>query len=230
MTPSVRHIAIDGSVVTLTSGADLSAPTTSAGRFMIDGIVREVTTQPVGLFDALVGTDAMRPSEEYRYRGGTLRIGQANHPDPVVGTERIDTSAVWESSGVSLALTTSDLSSERIIAVLDRFDLKPAPKGLAVLPRSGVTWYDAPQVVKELPGVGLCEIFPLSNDIATGLPSWPGTPVAGGELYQDRLAPDAPYVVLITETARVNVLPDTDGIEAASQGAAALQVEWERRP
>lgn len=229
MTASIRHIAIDGSTVTITTDAALTAPATSAGRYTIDGIVREVTTQPAGFFDLLVASEGLRATEEYQYRGGSLRIGQAFHPDPVIATERLDRTAVWESAGTSLALTASDLSTERLIGVLDRFRLRAAPEGLAVTPRrSSVTWYDAPLLVKELPGIGLCEVYPLSGDIAAGLPSWPGTPAGGGELYQDQLAPNAPYVVLITETARVNVLPDEGGIEAATEGAGALRVDWAR--
>ncbi len=228
MTGSVQHLAIDGSTVTITSSADLGAIATTAGRFTVDGIVREITTQPAGLFDALVAAEGVAPTEEYQYRGGTLRIGRAVHADPVSGTTRTDTTAVWESAGVSLALTSSDLTTTAQLALLDRFDLQPGPTGLAVLPGSGVGWYDAPQLVKELPGVGLLEITPLSNDTAGALPSWPGTPAQGGELYQDQLAPGAPYVVLVTETARVNVLPDTGAIDAAADAAALLEVEWVR--
>lgn len=228
MTASVQHLAIDGSTVTLTSGADLTAPATSIGRYTIDGIVREITTQPGVFFDVLVAAEGVRPTEEYQYRDGTLRIGQTTHPDPTTGIERLDNTAVWESAGVSLAITTIDLSTEALLGVLDRFDLTPGTGGLAVTPRAGPAWYDAPGLVKELPGIGLCEVFPLSNDIAGGLPSWPGTAVAGGDLYQDEMAPGAPYVVLITETARVNVLPDTGAIEAAVEGASTLRVDWAR--
>lgn len=228
MTSSITHLAIDAGRVTITSGADLRATATSAGRYSIDGIVREVTTQPAGFFTVLVGAEGLEPTEEYQYRGGTLRLGRAEHPDAVSGTHRVDTTAVWESGAVSMAITTNDLTTEALLAVLDRFDLQPAPEGLAVLPGAGVTWYDAPQLVKELPGIGLLEVVPLSNETAGALPSWPGTPAAGGELYRDELAPGTPYLVLVTETARVNVLPDTGAIEAATAGAADLLVEWAR--
>lgn len=228
MTGSITHRAIDGGRVTITSGADLRSTATSAGRYSVDGVVREVTTQPAGFFAVLIQAEGLEPTEEYQYRGGTLRLGRAAHPDPVSGTHRVDTTAVWETGAVSMAITTNDLDTEALLAVLDRLELQPDPEGLAVLPGAGVTWYDAPQLVKELPGIGLLEVVPLSNETAGALPSWPGTPAAGGELYQDELAPGAPYVVLVTETARVNVLPDTGAIEAAAEGAADLQVEWVR--
>lgn len=228
MTTTVSHVAVDGSRVTIAATADLTAATISVGHYLVDGIVRELTTQPSGFFDALVAAEGLEPTEEYQYRGGTLRLGRAVYADPVSGTQRVDTTAVWDAAGGSLATTSSDLDTEAVLALLDRFDLRPAPEGLAVLPTSGVTWYDAPLLVKELPGLALLEVAPLSSDIAGSLPSWPGTPVAGGELYRDELAPGVPYVVLVTETARVNVLPDEGAIEAAADGAAALSVSWER--
>ncbi len=224
----ITHIAVDAARVTITSDADLRAIATSAGRFLVDGVVREVTTQPAGFFDVLVAAEGLTPTEEYQLAGGTLRLARAVHADPVSGTQRTDTTAVWEAQGSSLALTTSDLDTEGVLGVLERLELVPSPEGLAVLPGAGVSWYDAPQLVKELPGLGLLEITPLSGDTAGSLPSWPGTPVAGGELYGDELAPGVPYVVLVTETARVNVLPDEGAVEAAAAGAASLLVEWER--
>lgn len=228
MSGTITHVAIDAGRVTITSGADLSAIATSAGRYSVDGIVREVTTQPAGFFPVLAAAEGLEPTEEYQYRGGILRLGRAVHADPVSGTQRVDTTAVWDTGGASLAVTTSDLTTDTLLALLDRFDLRPAPEGLAVLPANGLTWYDAPQLVKELPGLGLLEIVPLSNDTAGSLPSWPGTGVAGGELYRDELAPGVPYLVLVTETARVNVLPDEGAIEAATEGASGLTVEWVR--
>lgn len=228
MSPSTTHLAIDASRVSISSAADLRAVATSAGRYSVDGIVREVTTQPAGFFPLLARAEGFEPTEEYQYRGATLHLGRAVHADPVSGTRRVDTAAVWDDGSVSMALIASDLTTEALLALLDRFDLQPHPEGLAVLPGRGVAWYDAPQLVKELPGVGLLEITPLANDTAGALPSWPGTPVTGGELYRDELAPGVPYVVLVTETARVNVLPDDGGTEAAAAGAAALRVDWIR--
>jgi len=228
LTATATHVAIDGSRVTIAGAADLSRVATSAGRYTVDGIVREVTTQPAEFFDLLVAAEGLAPTEEYQYRGGALRLGQTTHQDARSGSRRIDTTAVWDTAGWSMAVTGADLDAETVFALLDRLDLRPLAEGLAVLPGNGIAWYDAPQLVKEVPGVGLLEVLPLSADTARSLPSWPGTPVAGGELYRDELAPGAPYVVLVTETALVNVLPDEGGIEAATEGAAALHVEWER--
>lgn len=227
---STVHLAIDASRVSITATADLSRIATSAGRFTVDGIVREVTTQPAGFFDLLVTAEGLRPTEEYQYRGGTLRLGQTIHRDAWSRSRRTDTTAVWEAGGWSTAVTGADLDAGTVLTLLDRLDLRPGPEGLAVLPGGGIAWYDAPQLVKEVPGVGLLEVLPLSADTARSLPSWPGTPVAGGELYRDEMAPGVPYLVLVTETALVNVLPDEGGIEAATEGASALSVEWEREP
>lgn len=226
MAGSITHVAIDASTVTITSRADLGAVATSAGRYSVDGIVREVTTQPAGFFPVLAQAEGLEPTEEYQYRGGTLHLGRSVHADPVSGTQRVDTTGVWDNAGGSLAITTSDLTTDGLLALLDRFDLRPSPEGLAVLPANGLSWYDAPQLVKELPGLGLLEIVPLSNDTAGALPSWAGTEVAGGELYRDELAPGVPYLVLVTESARVNVLPDEAAVDAATRGASSLQVEW----
>ena len=228
MAGTITHIAIDASRVTISGSADVRAVATSAGRYSVDGIVREVTTQPAGFFPVLARAEGLEPTEEYQYRDGTLRLGRAVHADPVSGTRRVDTTAVWDAGGGSLAITTSDLTTDALLALLDRFDLRPSPEGLAVLPANGLSWQDAPQLVKELPGLGLLEIVPLSNDTAGALPSWAGTEVAGGELYRDELAPGVPYLVLVTDTARVNVLPDEGALEAATRGASGLQVEWAR--
>lgn len=224
----MTHVAIDGGRVHVTSDAPLAAPATSAGRYVVDGVIREITTQGTGFFDVLVAAEGLAPTEDYQVRGGALRLGRTVHVDPATGSERVDTTAVWDAGDGSLALTTSDLDTEQVLALLDRLDLRPGPEGLAVLPAGGIGWHDAPQLVKELPGIGLLEVLPLSAEVSGSLPSWPGTPVAGGELYRDEVAPGVPFVVLVTETARVNVLPDDDGIEAATAGATELLVEWER--
>ena len=148
----ITHIAVDAARVTITSDADLRAIATSAGRFLVDGVVREVTTQPAGFFDVLVASESMEqaaplvaaegltPTEEYQLAGGTLRLARAVHADPVSGTQRTDTTAVWEAQGSSLALTTSDLDTEGVLGVLERLELVPSPEGLAVLPGAGVSW------------------------------------------------------------------------------------------
>lgn len=216
------HTAIDGGTVVFDGPIDLSAPATSSLRFQDAGLVRELTTAPVGAVDAL----PFVVDETYAYAGGELRIGHRDETDPRIASRRRDTAAMWRGREYALLVIQTGAPAAALIAVFDRLTFTETTTGLAVDADGLVP--ATTRLVKELPGVGLAEVAPLVPEVAQGLPRWSGTAVRGGELYRDEARPGAPVLILVGDTTSTTLLLDGDGREAdeATARAAELTVTW----
>ncbi len=65
-------------------------------------------------------------------------------------------------------------------------------------------------VIKQVPGLGLLDMTPLTAERARQLPSWRGLRTGAGELFRDTLSDGKPYFVLAAADAWVTVLPLPD--------------------
>ncbi len=220
---TATHVAADGSIVSFDAPIDLGSVATSSVRYQDTSFIRELTTAPLAAVDSL----PFAIEEGYSYAGGEVRIGHRTETDPSIRSHRLEAAAIWRGTTHALLVIEVGGSAESLLAVLETLELHEHPEGLAV---------EAPQLlpattklVKELPGIGLAEVSPLVPEVARSLPSWGGTEVRGGELYQDEARPGAPVLVLVGPTSATTLLLDggtTESADTATDRSAELLITW----
>ena len=224
------HKAIDGGTVTIDGPVDLRAPFTSSGRLLDGAIVRELTTAPPGTADAFSAeaTFAGAAVEEYDIQGGRLRVLARAHRDPRTGSVRIQVAGIWEGAHHALVLHDTDVDATAVIDRLTGLDLEDDEAGLRVVADGGRPWYDPARLVKELPGLGLAEIQPLTRTAERELPPFAGTETDGGELYRDETIQGTPTLLLVNDTAVTRLtLDEAASPDDAATSASGLVVTWE---
>jgi hypothetical protein len=231
----VKHLAIDGSVVSIDADADLEQTQATATGWAVVPSLRKshpFTIFPAGhsaVVEEAVGKIKeikIKKIDEYSTKGGKLRVAEVHIPAATGGTRRLTVGA-WE--GEIGCLTTSLVGDEanRLIEIFDTLDFSERHNGLAI--NSPVTARPRePEVIKEVPKVGVFSIKPAISSTLERVPRARGLPIAGGELFRMREASNA--VMLVTESAVVSIKPlsddDTQSMLAAVEG---MQVEWAPR-
>lgn len=226
------HLSIDGSVVRLEADADLGFSATTSGWAVVPALsqAHPFTIYPPGhsaiVEGAVRGGDrqlAVQPTEEFSLKGGTLRIAEVDLPTATEGTRRLTVGA-WE--GRRGCLTTSLVGSQRdrLVAVFDTLSFSERAGGLAI--DSPVTARPRePEVVKEVPGVGILRMLPAIASVLETIPRSRGKDVGGGELFRVRATSNA--VTLVTESAVVTIRPTPDvEVDRMMAVAGDLKVQW----
>lgn len=228
----IEHLSIDGSVVAIDADADLQTGATATGWAVVPSLMQ---THPFAIYppghsavvedtarSVLPGLDA-RPTEEYSLKGGRLRVAEVELPTATGGT-RMLTVGGWE--GTQGCLTTSLVGSQRdrLVEVFDTLRFSDHRGGLAI--DSPVTLRPRePEVVKEVPRVGVLAIRPAVGETLERIPRARGRATSGGELFRVRAASDA--VTLVTSSAVVSIQPtadvDTSEMLAVVEG---MRVQW----
>ncbi|WP_218106631.1 hypothetical protein [Micromonospora pallida] len=211
----MTHRSVDGSRFRLDGSLDLSAPVTSVADVTINGRLHEFTAGSTGLADDVVralGVD--RFDEELTYQGGTLLTARTRPYDPQIKLTEDRLVAVWRGRRHSFFTELYGATSAHLLGVLRTLRVEEHDDGLALLPTSvGGAKFAAPAtVLKEVPGLGLLEMAPLTRERAERLPSWRGLRTQAGELYRDALSDGKPYFVLATADTWLSLVPlaDTD--------------------
>src|SRR6266545_458992 len=156
-----RHFTLDRTQVTITSrDLDLSRPAGSVAVAALRSGPQEITGGVRGLGESIARAMHVRFDEQYSYQGGTLLTGEG--PLPPNGRIRL---FVWEGNRSSVATALyNGASTADGIALLDQFALAEAITGEAtVRPRvPDVAFEEPPVLAKEIPGIGLLEVVPLT--------------------------------------------------------------------
>lgn len=222
-----QHVAIDGSVVTIEAAVDLGSPATTTGRIAAGWVVHELAVGPVADAGALLGLRGGGSNEQFSYRDGTLDIASVEELDRSTGARSRQVVAVWSFEQQAITGSFPNLTADAVVAVLDTVDVDDTGAGLALVPRDS-RWYDDPQLVKEIRGLGLMDIRPLTRERSADLPRWTGARVQGGDLYRVDARPDTPALLLVSRTAATHVLlDDPHTADAATTAASAITVTWE---
>lgn len=212
----VAHRAADGRRFLLDGSLDLSAPFTSVADLTIGGRLHEFTAGVVGLADDVaraLGVDTF--DEELSYQGGALLTARTRPYDPQIQLTEDRLVAVWrgrrrcfftELYGATTADLLGVLRTLRVEEHDDGLTLQPTPTG-------GAEFVAPATVLKEVPGLGLLELAPLTKQRAGRLPSWRGLRTRAGELFRDTLPDGKPYFVLATVDIWISLVP-TDGTNA----------------
>jgi hypothetical protein len=231
----VKHLAIDGSVVSIDADAELGLTQATASGWAVVPSLRQ--PHPFTIFPA--GHSAVvekavkkfkdiqvKKKDEFSTKNGKLRVAEVRMPTATGGTRTLTVGA-WE--GETSCLTTSLVGAEtsRLVEIFDTLDFSERADGLAI--NSPVSARPRePEVVKEVPKVGIFSIKPAISSTLDRVPRGRGYPAAGGELFRLRETSNA--VMLVTESAVVSIKPlSDDDTESMMAAASELRVEWAPR-
>jgi hypothetical protein len=161
--------------------------------------------------------------EEYRVKNGTLRVAEVRVPASTGGTRELTVGA-WEGETGCLSTSLTGLVRDRLIAVFDSLEFSPRRGGLAI--DSPVTPQPrAPEVVKEIPDLGILSVRPAIASELERVPKARGFTTDAGELFRVSKTGDA--LLLVTPTAVVTVTPlQRSGGRELPAVARNLRVEW----
>lgn len=113
------------------------------------------------------------------------------------------------------------------LELFEQLSPSDTPLGVTVTLGQGLRLLAAPQLLLEVERLGVLSVKPLTPDLASVLPDWQGTPVAGGELFAANLTRTEPYLLLVGKTAVTSILlPEAADLDDRTALAAQLHVEW----
>ena len=215
--PTVSHQAVDGGRFRLSGPFDFGTPFTSTVEMTIAGRRQEFTAGPVGLADDVaraLGVGAFE--EELGYQGGTLLTARTRPYDPQIRLTEDRLIAAWRGNSYCIVTEMYGASTADVLAQLRTLRLEEHADGLVIRPdqRAGSRFEAPATLVKEVPGLGLLELAPLTPERAAQLPSWGGLTTPAGELFRDQLSDGRDYVVLVTTDTWLTVLPLADTVLA----------------
>lgn len=209
----VAHRSVDGRRFLLDGSLDLSAPFTSVADVTISGRLHEFTAGSIGLADDVaraLGVDTF--DEELTYQGGTLLTARTRPFDPQIRLTEDRLVAVWRGRRYCFLTEMYGVATTDLLAVLRTLRIEEHDDGLTLRPTPGSdAKLAAPAtVLKEIPGLGLLEMAPLTKQRAGQLPSWQGLRTQAGELFRDTLSDGRPYFVLATADTWISLVPLAD--------------------
>lgn len=219
----VVHRALDGRRFVLSGQLDLGQPCTSTVGVVVHGHLRELTAGPLDLGEEVAhAAGVARLDEELSYVGGTLRLGRARRYDAGIRLVEDTLVAVWQGRRHSLVVQLYRASTADALGLLRTFEISEQDDGIALRPdvKAGSRFAGPASVIKQVPGLGLLEVSPLTAEHAKTLPGWQGVSTRAGELFQDSLADGRPYFVLAGQDTWVTVMP-LAGIAVADLAAMA---------
>ncbi len=231
----IEHLAIDGAVVTIEADADLRLPVTAAGWAIVPSLMRAhpFTISPAGHSKVVERTVrssfpsiTLLSNETYSMKDGTLRVAEVRLPT-ATGRARELTVGAWE--GKAGCLTTSLVGATRqpLVEMFDTLRFSEGQLGLAI-DSPVITQTRAPEVIKEVPGLGLLNIRPAIASELERLPKARGYEVTHGEIF--RFSATGNTLLFVGASAVVRVTPlsacTQEGMLSIAQG---LRVEWTPR-
>ncbi|QXJ20679.1 hypothetical protein AGRA3207_001434 [Actinomadura graeca] len=222
----VTHRSLDGVRVRIAGPHDLGRPCTSVARVADGGRLHEISSGTRA--DALAWAGEVgvaRFEEEFRIQGGRLRVGRARSRDIDTGVSDPMLAAVWEGRRHAIFTHLYHGRPADAVAFFGTLRLTEHDDGITADTRGRARRPEPAEMVKEVPGLGLLEITPLTGQTRKRLPSWRGASVAGGELFQDTIEGQGPYFLLALRSLLVTVLPEEDRVREVPGRLARLAVE-----
>lgn len=225
---TARHVALDGSVVTLSADAEMSSPMTAFGFVRPRGMR---TPQPLNIFppgkSERLLADAPTAFADVDYEvlgeadvhGGVLRMARIRRPTATGGSREL-TYGIWEGSTGSISTSVRG-DRAAMEDLFGRLRFREVDTGIAV--DSPVDESIRPLRCLKQVGPALVEVRPLTTTVRSSLPRAAGRQVPAGEMY--RRTETGRDVLVVTETAAVYVAP-TGGTDEHVDVAADLSVTW----
>lgn len=231
----VEHLAIDGSLVAVEAEADLSTKTTATGWAIVPSLMRShpFSISPPGhsaIVESTVrsGISVVRvlSTEEYRVKNGRLRLAEIGIPAATGGTRELTVGA-WEGETGCLSTSLRGRNKERLIEVFDTLDFSPRRGGLAI-DSPIMPGPRAPEVIKEIPDLGILCVRPAIHSELERVPKTRGFSTDFGEVFRLRRTSNA--LLFVTRSAVATLDPIGRGDAGEILGLArTLRVEWTPR-
>lgn len=228
----VEHLAIDGSVVSIEADADVRTGATATGWAVVPSLMRThpFTISPAGhssgIEDAVrsdAGDVTVGDAADFTVKGGRLRIVEVTLPT-ATGGERTLTVGAWEGERGCLLTSLIGSETDRLVEVFDTLAFTERSRGLAI--ESPVTARPRePEVVTEVPGLGVLGIRPAISSVLEQIPRARGHRTRHGELFRIRATSNA--LTLVTSSAVTAIQPLDEGTQDELVGLAeSVRVEW----
>lgn len=233
-----QHLAIDGSVVTIEADddTDLEAPVTATGWAIVPSFQRAhpFTVHPPGhseLVEAAVRENLEHVrfvgEDEFSMKGGRLRVFDVEVPTAVETTRRLTVGA-WEGGQGCLATSVVGSRRDDLVAGFETLAFSERPLGLAIDSRV-VAEPRTPEVIKDVPGVGVVSVRPVTPRELAQIPRARGAVAQHGEVFRHRA--DAPSLRFLGATAVMDVVPRDDvDRDRVTAFVGRVRVEWAPRP
>jgi hypothetical protein len=230
-----EHFALDGSTVAFDLDADLASGATATGWVVVPAISRAhpFRTSPPGYGHAVekVARSGAVPVriesvQEFSIRGGALRVAQVEMPVSTGGTRKL-TVGGWESRTGCLSTSLVGWERDRLVEVFDTLRFTDRGRGITVESQV-VARPREPEVVKEVPGLGLLSVRPAISSVLQRVPRSTGARTPRGELF--RVSAKRRDLMYVSRSAVVTISPMSDvPSERLTELAQSLGVEWTSR-
>jgi hypothetical protein len=236
----VEHLAIDGSVVAIEAEADLTSKATAAGWAVVPALMQAhpFTIYPAGqskvMEETLRGVHGIKilATEEYSLKKGKLRVGEVELPAATGGEYQLTVGA-WEGSGGCLHTSILGANRSLLVEVFDTLHFSNRSRGLAI-DSPVVAQPRPPEVIKEVPEIGLLRIRPAVSSELERVPKSRGFMADHGELF--RLSGESQDLLFVSPSTVVAIkpLPRAPGARAAQttqvlEATRRIKVEWTPR-
>ena len=228
----IEHLALDGSVIGIEAQTDLSTGATATGWAIVPSLMQAhpFTICPAGHSQA-IADHAMAAfpgmnivsTTDYSVKGGTLRVAEVEFPTATGGVRTL-TIGAWEGQAGCLTTSLVGSAADRLVEVFDTLRFRERVRGLAidspVIPRPRV-----PEVIKEVPGIGILNIQPALSSVLERIPRTRGKATNHGELFRIRATSRA--LTYVSNSAVVNIDPFEETESPAMMAVAQdLRIEW----
>jgi len=231
----VDHLAIDGSVVSFEADSDLGAGATATGWVMTPSLMRSHPFATYPPKHSYIAERAIRSSfrdinvvgaDEMGLKGGTLRVGQFRLSLATGGTRELVVGA-WESDSGCMTTSLSGVTRETLIEAFDTLQFTAHRTGISI-DSPVVATPRAPQVIKEIPGLGVVSAQPAVASVLDRVPRERGLVTNHGELF--RINSSSRALLFVSRSSVVDINPfERDDPDQALRTAANLRVEWRVR-
>lgn len=214
-----RVHAVTGDLVTIAHPtADISAPFSSHVDILYAGVTHQALT-----LQSRAGIDFTHTTGEFTVNGLRGFLIEAIDTVATQGAHRYQ--AVIDSyNGVLTAY--SYLGANELLQMIGALQPVATSLGMVITPSDDVDIVSTAKVAMATP-YGLLECSPLTVEINDLLPTWAGSNVAHGELFAGQLGDQAPYLTLVTKTARALLMVSSQRqADAAAAFVSELEVYW----
>jgi hypothetical protein len=238
---SKSHVGLDGSRIDLSAAnVNLDRPASAILTVYVNGRVWEFTAGYRDFGREVAADSSIVLDEQFSFQRGTVRAGSVEQsvffPNGSSG-EYVSTNfriLSWEGRNYSVHTHVYDGSTTEALAALDSFNIVETPDGIRMVRRqpAKAPYYKPPDLLKEIPEIGLLYIRQLTTDVARTLPKWPGTRVRGGELFVsgsgDGASCGTASFTLVGPNSVVIVMPDAGASsDSVVSGLSDLAVDWQ---
>ena len=209
----IEHLAIDGAIVSVEADGDLSTQATAAGWAIVPSLMRAhpFVSYPAGhseTVEKMVRENFpeinVRWTEDYSLKGGRLRVAEINLPTATGGKRNLTVGA-WEGRRGCLTTSLTGSEKDRLVEIFDTLQFSERDKGIVI--DSPVTPRPRePEVIKEIPRLGVLNIRPAIPSTLERVPRSKGRVTNNGELFRFRKSSNALLFVSTSAVVRIDPL------------------------